>query len=178
MMISIIKMIILPIAAGLIFNRVFRGKAQWLHNAMPVISMIGIIVIIAVITAPGRDNLITIGLLLIFAAIIHNAAGYFLGYWGCRLFKMNKRDSRTIAFEVGMQNGGMASGIAVEMGRAATMGLAPAVFGPWMNISGSFLANWWRDKATGEEDIEMNQIEDRKSQVDNQPEKTTSMKKS
>jgi len=24
--------------------------------------------------------------------------------------------------------------------------LAPAVFGPWMNISGSSLATWWRDK--------------------------------
>lgn len=154
MMISIINMIIIPIAAGLLFNRIFRGKARWLHEAMPVISMIGIIVIIAVITAAGRDNLLTIGLLLIFAAIIHNAAGYVLGYWGCRLFRMNKKDSRTIAFEVGMQNGGMASGIAVEMGRAATMGLAPAVFGPWMNISGSFLANWWRDKATGEEEDE------------------------
>jgi len=32
----------------------------------------------------------------------------------------------------------------------ATMGLAPAVFGPWMNISGSFLANWWRDRPVGE----------------------------
>lgn len=59
---------------------------------------------------------------------------------------MEERDCRTVAFEVGMQNGGMASGIAVEMGRTATMGLAPAVFGPWMNISGSFLANWWRER--------------------------------
>lgn len=155
MMVSIFKMVILPIAAGLLFNRIFRGKAKWLHDAMPVISMAGIVIIIAVITAAGRDHLLTIGLLLILAAIIHNAAGYVFGYWGCRLFRMNKRDSRTIAFEVGMQNGGLASGIAVEMGRAATMGLAPAVFGPWMNISGSFLANWWRDRATGEEDDEI-----------------------
>ncbi|MEX0679837.1 MAG: bile acid:sodium symporter family protein [Balneolales bacterium] len=146
MMISIIKMVILPIALGLLFNRVFRGKAQWLHDAMPMISMAGIVVIIAVITASGRDNLLTIGLLLIFAAILHNAAGYFLGYWGCRLMKMDEKSCRTIAFEVGMQNGGLASGIAVELGRASTMGLAPAVFGPWMNISGSFLANWWRDR--------------------------------
>lgn len=154
MMISIIKMVIIPIAAGLAFNHIFRGKAEWLHRSMPVVSMIGIIVIIAVITAAGRDNLMTIGLLLVLVAIIHNAAGYFFGYWGCRLFRMNKRDSRTIALEVGMQNGGMASGIAVELGRAATMGLAPAVFGPWMNISGSFLANWWRDRSTGEEEEE------------------------
>ncbi len=154
MMMSIINMIILPIAAGLLFNRIFRGRAQWLHDAMPAISMAGIVIIIGVITAAGRDNLLVIGFLLILAAIIHNAAGYILGYWGCRLFGMNERDCRTIAFEVGMQNGGLASGIAVEMGRAATMGLAPAIFGPWMNISGSFLANWWRDRApVDEEDV-------------------------
>ncbi|MGF1670198.1 MAG: bile acid:sodium symporter family protein [Balneolaceae bacterium] len=152
MFLSIFNMIILPIVAGLIFNRIFRGKARWLHEAMPVISMAGIVIIIAVITAAGRDNLLVIGPLLVLAAIIHNAAGYFFGYWGCRLFGLNKKDSRTIAFEVGMQNGGLASGIAVDMGRAATMGLAPAIFGPWMNVSGSFLANYWRDRATGDED--------------------------
>jgi BASS family bile acid:Na+ symporter len=146
MMMSIIKMIIIPIAAGLLFNKLFHGKVKWLTDIMPVISMAGIVTIIAVITAAGRDNLIEIGMLLILAAIIHNGAGYLLGYWGCRLLKMNERDSRTIAIEVGMQNGGMASGIAVELGKAATMGLAPAIFGPWMNISGSFLANWWRGK--------------------------------
>lgn len=30
------------------------------------------------------------------------------------------------------------------MGKGATVGLAPAVFGPWMNIPGSILANYWR----------------------------------
>lgn len=146
MMISIIKMIIIPIAAGLLFNKLFHGKIKWMNTVMPIISMAGIVTIIAVITASGRNNLLEIGLLLIVAAIIHNVVGYLLGYWTCRMLKMNERDSRTIAIEVGMQNGGMASGIAVELGKAATMGLAPAIFGPWMNISGSFLANWWRGK--------------------------------
>jgi len=153
MMWSITKMIILPIAAGLLFNKIFRDRAKWVNDAMPVVSMLGIIVIIAVITASGRDNLISVGLLLILAGVIHNAVGYLLGYWGCRITGMNITDSRTIAFEVGMQNGGLASGIAVEMGRAATMGLAPAIFGPWMNISGSFLANWWRDRPPEDEPV-------------------------
>lgn len=152
MMISIIYMIILPIIAGLVFNRIFRGKAKWLHDAMPVVAMAANVLIIAVIVAAGRDSLLMMGILLLLAAIIHNAAGYTLGYWGCRLFKMNKTDSRTIAFEVGMQNGGMAAGIASEMGRAATMGLFPAVFGTWMDVSGSVLANWWRENPPVEEE--------------------------
>lgn len=146
MMISIIKIVILPIAIGLIFNHFFHGKAKWLDKTMPIISMGGIALIIMIITAAGRDDLLTIGILLIIAAIIHNLMGYLLGYWGCRLLKMKEQDCRTIALEVGMQNGGLASGIALEMGKISTVGLAPAIFGPWMNISGSSLATWWRDK--------------------------------
>jgi BASS family bile acid:Na+ symporter len=60
---------------------------------------------------------------------------------------MNKTDARTIAFEVGLQNGGMASGLAGTMGKLGTVGLPAAVFSPWMNISGSILANFWRKRA-------------------------------
>lgn len=146
MMLSIIRMVILPIVLGLVFNRMVRGRAERLHDVMPLLSMAGIAVIIAVITAAGRDDLLTIGMALVFAAILHNTAGYFFGYWGCRALRMDETTCRTVAIEVGMQNGGLASGIAAELGRAATLGLAPAVFGPWMNISGSLLANWWRDR--------------------------------
>lgn len=151
MMVSILNMIIVPIVLGLLFNHFLHGKAKWLDDIMPVVSMVGIAIIIAVITAAGRESLLSIGLLLIVAAILHNALGYFFGYWGCRLIGMDEKSSRTVAFEVGMQNGGMASGLAAEMGKIATVGLAPAVFGPWMNISGSTLANWWRRQALKEE---------------------------
>lgn len=152
MMISILNMIILPIVLGLLFNHFLHGKAKWLDDIMPLVSMVGIAVIITIITAAGRDSLVSIGLLLVLAAIIHNGLGYLFGYWGGRLFKMDEKSCRTIALEVGMQNGGMASGLAAEMGKIATVGLAPAVFGPWMNISGSTLANWWRRRALAEEE--------------------------
>ncbi len=153
MMLSILKIVILPIALGLLFNHFFHGKTPWLDKAMPIISMTAIVLIITIITAAGRDNLLTIGALLILASIIHNILGYFFGYWGCKLLKMKEKDCRTIALEVGMQNGGLASGIALEMGKVATVGLAPAVFGPWMNISGSSLALWWRSKKIDEPKI-------------------------
>jgi BASS family bile acid:Na+ symporter len=113
---------------------------------MALVSMLGIGFIITIITAAGRDSLLTIGLALIIACLIHNVAGYFLGYWFCRLIRMDEKSCRTIGLEVGMQNGGLASGIALEMGKIATVGLAAAVFGPLMNITGSSLATWWRGK--------------------------------
>ena len=148
---SITKIVIIPIVVGLLFNHFFHGKFKWLDKSMPIVSMAGIAFIITIITASGRDSLITIGLILFAAAILHNALGYLLGYWSCRLLKFPEQDCRTIALEVGMQNGGLASGIALEMGKVATVGLAPAIFGPWMNISGSSLATWWRDRTRSEE---------------------------
>ncbi|SDL93205.1 bile acid:Na+ symporter, BASS family [Catalinimonas alkaloidigena] len=146
MMWDIVKMVILPIGAGLLFNKLLHGKAKWLDDAMPLVSMFGIAFIITIITAAGRDSLLDIGGLLILLVLVHNTAGYFLGYWGGRLFRMSEQDCRTIAIEVGMQNGGLASGIAKEMGKIATIGLAPAVFGPLMNITGSILASYWHRK--------------------------------
>ena len=151
MMWGIVKIVILPIIAGLIFNKLAHGKASWLDKAMPVVSMVGIAVIITIITADGRDSLLEIGLALILASFLHNMTGYFFGYWGCKLLKMDAKSCRTIALEVGMQNAGLATGIAMQMGKVATIGLAPAVFGPLMNITGSSLATWWRGKPTGEE---------------------------
>jgi BASS family bile acid:Na+ symporter len=143
MMVDILKMVILPIVLGLGFNRLFYGKAKWLDEAMPVVSMVGIAFIITIITAAGRNSLLTIGATLIVAVLIHNMAGYFLGYWSARLLRLDERSCRTVAIEVGMQNGGLASAIALQMGKVATVGLAPAVFGPLMNITGSTLATWW-----------------------------------
>jgi len=117
---------------------------------MPLVSMFGIIYFTLVTTAAGRDNLMKVGFLLFIASVIHNAAGYFFGYWLSRLFGMDKNSSRTIAFEVGLQNGGMASGLAGSMGKLGTVGLPAAVFSPWMNISGSILANYWRRKPVKE----------------------------
>ena len=83
---------------------------------------------------------------LVLASLIHNCGGYVLGYWSCKLLGMDERSCRTISLEVGLQNGGLASGIALQMGKVATVGLAAAVFGPMMNITGSMLASWWKEK--------------------------------
>lgn len=135
---------------GTIYHLLAR-RFQGMDSFMPYVSMFGIIYFTLVTTAAGRDNLMKVGFLLFFCSVIHNAAGYFFGYWLSRLFRLDKPSSRTIAFEVGLQNGGMASGLAGSMGKLGTVGLPAAVFSPWMNISGSILANYWRRKSLKEE---------------------------
>lgn len=146
------RVVLIPIVAGLLFNYLFHGKLIWLDKLMPVISMAGIGLIIVVITAAGRDNLLKVGLLLVLAVVIHNVTGYTFGYWLSRLLGFKERDCRTISLEVGMQNSGLASGLALLMGGIATIGQAPAIFGPFMNISGSSLATWWHAKPPDEQE--------------------------
>lgn len=143
---DITKMVIFPVIAGLLFHYLVRGRFKGLDRAMPLISMGGIALIIVVITAAGRESLLKVGVLLVLATLLHNTAGYFLGYWAGRLMRFPERDCRTIALEVGMQNAGIASGLALTMGKLATVGLAPAVFGPLMNTTGSSLASWWHNR--------------------------------
>jgi len=140
------KVVLIPICAGLLFNTLFHGKMKWLDKLMPLLSMAGIGIIIVIIIAKGRDNLMAVGAVLILVMIIQNVAGYTFGYWLSRLLGFSEKDSRTISLEVGMQNSGLASQLALVMGGIATIGLAPAIFGPVMNISGSSLATWWHAK--------------------------------
>lgn len=126
-----------------------RGPSNWMDKVLPLVSMAGICYIIAIITARSSEKLLTVGLLLVGASVLHNLAGYLLAYWSSRLAGLSERDCRTVAFEVGMQNGGMASGLAMSVLKSPLAALAPAIFGPWMNVSGSVLATYWSSKPDG-----------------------------
>lgn len=140
-------------SAKLVLGLLFRSSGNWTNRTLPIVSMAGICLIIAIITARSREQLLTVGLALIAAAVLHNTTGYVLGYWGAKLAGLSDTACRTVAIEVGLQNGGMASGLAINVLNSPGAALAPAIFGPWMNVSGSVLATWWhrrpvRDQTT------------------------------
>jgi BASS family bile acid:Na+ symporter len=139
---------LLPIIAAMLFRYFLKGDKVLMKKILSLTSMVGIAIIVTVITAAGRDSLLKVGALLLLMSVFHNIAGYFLGYSVAWMFKMPEQDRRTIAFETGMPNAGLASGLALAMGNIATIGLAPAIYGPLMNVTGSTLASWWRTKPT------------------------------
>lgn len=143
---EICKLILIPIIIGVIYKKVIGEKWLWLQKNLSNISMWSIALIIIIITANGRNSLLMVGPLLVFACLLHNLLGFVLGYFGGKLTGLPEKDCRTIAIEVGLQNAGLASGLAMAMNKVATLGLAPAIFGPLMNINGSALANYWKKK--------------------------------
>lgn len=153
--------------AKLVMGILLKQSNTWMDRLLPLVSMTGICMVLIIIIAQTYEVLMAVGLLLLLAAIVHNAIGYTLGYWGSRSFgfllgsigyrlglwtttksRISESESRTIAIEVGMQNGGMASGLAIDVLHSYFAALPPNVFGTWMNISGSILANYWKQRPT------------------------------
>ncbi len=117
MMLSILLMVITPIAAGLIVNMILERyftKSPKMESLLSIVSMIAICLICAIIAAGARSALANVGAVLICVVAAHNSIGYILGYWGARACRMNEADCRTVAIEVGLQNGGMAAGLGYQ----------------------------------------------------------------
>jgi len=139
------------VGVGLLFNQFLAGRRDLFDQVLPVISMAGICFILAIIAAGSREELIAMGALLLIAGFIHNTAGYLLGYFLSGAVGLKESDRRTVAFEVGMQNGGMGVGLAKSALNSSAAALAPAIFGTWMNVTGSTLAGWWRERPPRDE---------------------------
>ncbi|NEW83217.1 MAG: bile acid:sodium symporter family protein [Mariniphaga sp.] len=155
----------LPMIGAMLLRHYLKGDKLLMGKILSFLSMAGIAIIITIITAAGRDSLLKVGALLLVTSLLHNLTGYTLGYTVSWLFGMPEKDRRTVAFEVGMQNGGLASGLALQMGKIATVGLAPAIFGPLMNVTGSALASWWRTKPPKEDIDNLEVIPDSEAQI-------------
>jgi BASS family bile acid:Na+ symporter len=140
------SLIALVALAKLVVSVLMRRPNTWMDRTLPLVSMVGICVILGIITARASDKLLKVGSLLIFAAMLHNAVGYCFGYWLARAVRLDKTTCRTIAIETGMQNAGMASSLAMTVLKSADAALAPVIFGSWMNVSGSIMASWWRKR--------------------------------
>jgi BASS family bile acid:Na+ symporter len=146
MMWSIVRLIIAPIIAGFVANYLLRRYADWRDRLLPVVSMGAICLVLAILTAAARDQLLEAAGAIVVLVILHNTGGYFLGYWGARGAGLPEADARTVSIEVGMQNAGMAAGLAITVLHSAPAALAATVFATVMNVSGAVLASWWRGR--------------------------------
>ena len=147
MMLTILKLILVPVVIGLLANEFVHRFAEKLLVVLPAIAMLSICIIIGLTIAMARDTMLAVGLSLFGASVCHNATGYVLGYWTARALGLDRRDSRTVALEVGIQNGGMASTLALNTLKSEVAALGSAVFGPWSAVTSSMLASWWRRSA-------------------------------
>lgn len=142
MLFSILKVILLPVAAGVFLNHLFHSQLAPLRSGFPLLSVAAIVLIIAIIVALNRDQLASLAPVVALVVIAHNLLGLLAGYSLTRLAGLGRREARAIAIEVGMQNSGLAVALAVKYFSVAAA-LPGALFSIWHNLSGSLLAGWW-----------------------------------
>ncbi len=139
---TIFWIIFLPVALGTTLNHMFPGPLEAFRGAFPLVSVSAIVFIIAIIVALNRQQLADVAAVLLVLVVLHNLAGLAGGYWASRWLGQNRRISRTLAIEVGMQNSGLAVALAVKYFSVSAT-LPGALFSVWHNLSGAMLAGHW-----------------------------------
>jgi len=139
---SLLQIVFVPLLSGFCFRAVLPRLSAALQPALPLFSVICILLIIGIVVALNAPQLRGIGPLIVLAVILHNALGIAGGFTLSRLFGFDLKQSQTIAIEVGMQNSGLAAALSLQF-FSATAALPAALFSIWHNISGALLAGHW-----------------------------------
>jgi BASS family bile acid:Na+ symporter len=143
MVLNVIYMVILPLFVGFGVRHFFREKLEKILPVFPAISVTFIIFICSLVIALNRDYLPKVTGLILAAAIILNVYGMLAGFGVGVIFRMNKSRKRTLAIEIGMQNAGLGTALALEhFGEKAAMPAAIFVF--ICIITASIMAEIWR----------------------------------
>lgn len=143
MFVSILQVVVVPIALGIVFNRLVHRVAVNIARVLPVISIVAIaLIVMAVVSANAANILSATGLLVLGVVILHNCCGYALGLGIGKLLGLSSPQASAISVEVGMQNSGLATSLATLHFAQYPMAAVPgAVFSVWHNVSGAIYAN-------------------------------------
>jgi BASS family bile acid:Na+ symporter len=140
--VSIVEIVLVPVLLGLVLRLLLPRLIEKVIDVLPLISVAGITGVVLAVVAGSADTLLSVGLLVVLAVVLHNVAGLILGYAVGRVCGMPISSRRAISIEVGMQNSGLAAALAtVHFSPAAA--LPAAIFSVWHNVSGSILASYW-----------------------------------
>ncbi len=141
MCLSILQVVILPIALGFVVNR-FAGKfVARAVELLPVISVIAICLIVATVVSHNASKIMSTGAIVFVVVILHNLLGYACGFGVGKLFRMDLAKTKALTVEIGMQNSGLATSLAASAFPSLAMATVPgAIFSVWHNISGAVLA--------------------------------------
>lgn len=146
MFMSVVKMVLVPIVLGIIVKSVFKRQVEKSIKALPLVSVIGIVAIVAAVVSGNKEKILESGLMILAVVILHNALGYMLGFFAAKMIKMDYSDQKAVSIEVGMQNSGLAATLAA-LHFSPLAAVPGAIFSVWHNVSGSLLANYWGKKA-------------------------------
>ena len=111
---SVCKMVILPLLAGIALKRAFARRLHPVERLFPAVSTTFIVFICALVIALNRTYIQDMDLAIFAAAVVLNLAGLSLGYLVGRICRFDLKRRRALAIEIGMQNAGLGSVLALK----------------------------------------------------------------
>ena len=146
MFLSIIEVVIVPIALGFVINKLFGEKILGAKDALPLVSVVAISLIVATIVAHNSSMILKTGFVVFAVVILHNLLGLCAGFLIGHILRLPMAKKKTLSIEVGMQNSGLATSLAGTAFPNLSMATVPgAIFSVWHNISGAILASIYRN---------------------------------
>lgn len=141
MLLSIVYVVIAPIIGGLLFQRFLPELTKKAVAYLPAFSTLMITLVAGIVVSHNADRLTAGGAIIILVVMLHNLSGYALGYGIGWLLKLTSKKRTAISIEVGMQNSGLATSLAVLHFATFPLATIPgAIFSVWHNISGALIA--------------------------------------
>jgi len=151
---STLQVVLIPLLLGLSLRVVLPGIVGRLHQWLPSLSVIGVVLICGSIVAENARILVQTGFRLMLALSVLHLGGFLLGYWVSKAcfggFRQPPRNSedismyRTISIEVGMQNSGLGAALAKAHFSNPLTAVPCAISATMHSIYGSLLAGYWR----------------------------------
>lgn len=142
MFMSIVQIVLIPIVLGIVIRFFFHKQVEKSVKVLPLVSVVGIVAVASAVVAVNTEEIATTGLLIFTVVILHNLLGLLIGFLLAKVVKLDYADQKAISIEVGMQNSGLGSTLAL-MHFAPVAAVPSALFSVWHNISGPLLATWW-----------------------------------
>ncbi len=148
MMIDLMAMVILPLFVGFAVRHCLGERLRKVLPVFPAISATFIIFICSLVIALNRERLGELTGIVLVAVLVLNIGGMLAGYGVGSLSRMNVSRRRTLSIEIGMQNAGLGTVLALQhFGPGATIPTALFVF--VCIITASIMASIWQRRSAG-----------------------------
>ncbi|WP_371373170.1 bile acid:sodium symporter family protein [Sporomusa aerivorans] len=146
---DIVKIIVVPILLGISLRVLANKYVTYIQPVIPAVSVALIVITIGVVVALNAAKLSAVAMIALLAVILHNLIGLGLGYGAAHTLGMSEPKARAIAFEIGIENSGLAAALAIAH-LDPVAAIPGAIFSVWHNLSGSALAAYWVKKDHGQ----------------------------
>ena len=143
MVMSVVKMVIVPLFIGFGVRHYFKRSIEKILPVFPAISVTFIIFICSLVIALNKSYLAQVTGIILAAGVVLNVFGMLAGYGVGSAFRMEVARRRTLAIEIGMQNAGLGTVLALKhFGEKAAMPAAIFVF--ICIVTASLVAALWQ----------------------------------